>query len=168
MGGRHVGSVEGREIEPLTENENVRDDVATAASDTERKVVTTGARIRIRRRDTVEVSRKFQWAGRIAQCRPGTLGERPAAAFFDRPHRCKQPLSVIQQITQRDGEFLAVLQVTRDSDFAPDRWLGMYRRERGEADDTDNAERTKKRSHTPPDLNWLPVCACVPRGGIGP
>src|SRR6185312_3068182 len=109
---------EGEKVEALRQHEDVGDDVAAAARDAERQVVAAGARIGVGAREAVEAARELERARRIAQRRTRALRTGPSAALLGRPDRREQPLAVREQVAQRHGELLTVLEMLGDGDFA--------------------------------------------------
>src|SRR5207245_3389808 len=102
---RHIQTVECREVETLAKHKHVRDNVAAPAGDAERQIVATAARIGVRSGYAIEVARELERAARVAQLRAASFCQRPASTFFNCPDRCKESLTVRQQIAQWEGEF---------------------------------------------------------------
>ena len=118
FGGLGIVRIERHMIEALAENEDVGDDVAAAAG--ARQVVAAGARVRVRRRNAIEVAREDQRIRRIRERFAGALGQWPAAALLAGPDGGEELLAVSEQLLARDGVLLAVLEVTGDRHFASD------------------------------------------------
>src|SRR5205823_9486389 len=106
---RRVAAIEGCEIEALPEHEDVRDDIAAAAGDSERQVVTTGAGIGVRRRDAIEIAGEQERARRIPERIASAFGQRTAAAVLDRPSRREQRAAVFDERFCGERELLTVL-----------------------------------------------------------
>src|SRR5262249_360484 len=125
--------IEGGEVEPLREDEDVCDDIAATAGNAERRVVTAGARVRLRRRDAVEAARKLERTVLVGQGGSGPFHHRPSATFLDGPHCREQRPTEREQRIDRHRKLLTVGEVRRHGYFPPDwRLRQNIRRERSQ------------------------------------
>src|SRR5262249_21766557 len=105
----------------LTEHEHVRHDVAATARDAKWLGVATGARVGIRRGETIEVTWKNQRLRRVFERGARAFGQRTPAAFLVRPNRGEEVFAMLDELENGDLEFLTVLQVTLNGDFSANR-----------------------------------------------
>src|SRR5262249_45570462 len=120
--GNVIVVVEGREVEPLSQHEDVGHDVAAAPGDAEGDVVAAGAGIRVGSGDAVEVPGEDEapGGGGGGGGASSALGPRPPAALLDGPHGGEEAAAMLEQLAQGDAELFSVLQVARDRDLLAD------------------------------------------------
>jgi hypothetical protein len=80
----------------------------------------TGAGVRLGTGDAVIVTRENQRTARVRERRSVSLRQRPARALFNSEARFEKLSTITDQVDQGNIEFLTVLQVLRDCNFAPD------------------------------------------------
>src|SRR5262249_3024712 len=108
--------IEGQMIEALRKNEDLGHTVP--ATTRGRRIVASGAGIRLRRRESVKIPWEHQRRAGVRDLRASPLGLRAACPLLNGELGVEKLLPVLNQLSQRNIEFLAVCEVDGNGRFA--------------------------------------------------